>query len=133
MAIQAPLRPRSGGRAPVVTAELLLPVLPVVSGLQLLRLLVSTVVGVYRDRLGAPTANLALFAGCAVALGFLAAPAARLLGRPRALVVSAAGVALVRLALPWRGWSSRGYGGPGLTWSWSRSGRSCCWPRPWPG
>jgi endonuclease/exonuclease/phosphatase family metal-dependent hydrolase len=99
MTIQAPLRPRSGGRAPVAAAELLLPVLTVVSGLQLLRLMVSTVVGVYRDRLGAPLAGLALFAGCVVALGFLAAPAARLLGRSRALVVSAAGVALVRLAL----------------------------------
>jgi endonuclease/exonuclease/phosphatase family metal-dependent hydrolase len=99
MTIQAPLRPRSGGRAPVAAAELLLPVLTVVSGLQLLRLMVSTVVGVYRDRLGAPLASLALFAGCVVALGFLAAPAARLLGRGRALVVSAAGVALVRLAL----------------------------------
>jgi len=99
MTIQAPLRPRSGGRAPVAAAELLLPVLTVVSGLQLLRLMVSTVVGVYRDRLGAPLASLALFAGCVVALGFLAAPVARLLGRGRALVVSAAGVALVRLVL----------------------------------
>jgi endonuclease/exonuclease/phosphatase family metal-dependent hydrolase len=99
MTIQAPLRPRSGGRAPVAAAELLLPVLTVVSGLQLLRLMVSTVVGVYRDRLGASLAGLALFAGCVVALGFLAGPAARLLGRGRALVVSAAGVALVRLAL----------------------------------
>ena len=99
MTIQAPLRPHSGGRAPVAAAELLLPVLTVVSGLQLLRLMVSTVVGVYRDRLGASLASLALFAGCVVALGLLAAPVARLLGRGRALVVSAAGVALVRLAL----------------------------------
>ena len=80
-------------------AELLLPALTVVSGLQLLRLMVSTVVGVYRDRLGAPLAGLALFAGAVVALGFLAAPAARLLGRGRALHWSAAGVALVRLAV----------------------------------
>ena len=80
-------------------AELLLPALTVVSGLQLLRLMVSTVVGVYRDRLGAPLAGLALFAGAVVALGFLAAPAARLLGRGRALRWSAAGVALVRLAV----------------------------------
>ena len=99
MTIEAPLRPRSGGRAPVAAAELLLPVLTVISGLQLLRLMVSTVVGVYRDRLGAPLAGLALFAGCVVALGLLAVPTARLLGRGRALVVSAAGVALVRLAL----------------------------------
>ena len=83
----------------MAAAELLLPVLTVVSGLQLLRLMVSTVVGVYRDRLGASLAGLALFAGCVVALGFLAGPAARLFGRGRALVVSAAGVALVRLAL----------------------------------
>jgi endonuclease/exonuclease/phosphatase family metal-dependent hydrolase len=99
MTIEAPMRPRSGGRVPVAAAELLLPVLTVTSGLQLLRLMVSTVVGVYRDRLGASLTSLALFAGCVVALGFLAAPAARLLGRGRALVVSAAGVALVRLAL----------------------------------
>src|SRR5215212_5687801 len=60
MTIQAPLRPRSGGRAPVAAAELLLPVLTVTSGLQLLRLMVSTVVGVYRDRLGASLVGLAL-------------------------------------------------------------------------
>ena len=83
----------------MAAAELVLPVLTVTSGLQLLRLMVSTVVGVYRDRLGASLAGLALFAGCVVALGLLAAPVARLLGRGRALVVSAAGVALVRLAL----------------------------------
>jgi endonuclease/exonuclease/phosphatase family metal-dependent hydrolase len=83
----------------VAAAELVLPALTVVSGLQLLRLMVSTVVGVYRDRLGAPLAGLALFAFAVVALGFLAAPASRLLGRGRALVVSVAGVALVRLAL----------------------------------
>jgi hypothetical protein len=40
-------------------AELALPALTVVSGLQLLRLMVSTVVGVYRDRFGAPLVNLA--------------------------------------------------------------------------
>src|SRR5215216_3829046 len=60
MTIQAPLRPRSGGRAPVAAAELLLPVLTVTSGLQLLRLMVSIVVGVYRDRLGASLAGVAL-------------------------------------------------------------------------
>jgi endonuclease/exonuclease/phosphatase family metal-dependent hydrolase len=93
------LRPRPGGREQAAVAELLLPALTVVSGLQLLRLMVSTVVGVYRDRLGAPLAGLALFAGGVVALGFLAAPAARLLGRGRVLLWSAAGVALVRLAV----------------------------------
>ncbi|HSO51798.1 MAG TPA: endonuclease/exonuclease/phosphatase family protein [Actinomycetes bacterium] len=80
-------------------AELAVAALTVVSGLQLLRLMVATVVGVYRDRLGAPLTSLALFALAVVGLGFLAAPAARLLGRRRALVVSVAGVALVRLAL----------------------------------
>ena len=97
--IRAPLRSRPGGRDQAAVAELLLPALTVVSGLQLLRLMVSTVVGVYRDRLGAPLAGLALFAGAVVALGFLAAPAARLLGRGRALHWSAAGVALVRLVV----------------------------------
>src|SRR5215207_7655107 len=97
--IPAPFRRRSGGRAPSTVAELAVAALTVVSGLQLLRLMVSTMVGVYRDRLGAPLAGLALFAFVVVALGLLAAPVARLLGRPRALVVSVAGVALVRLAL----------------------------------
>jgi hypothetical protein len=97
--IRAPLRPRSGGRGRRAWAELVLPVLTVVSGLQLLRLLLATVVGVYRDRLGASLASLALFAFAVVALGLLAGPADRLLGRRRLLVVSAAGVALVRLAL----------------------------------
>ena len=80
-------------------AELAVAALTVVSGLQLLRLMVSTMVGVYRDRLGAPLAGLALFAFVVVGLGLLAAPVARLVGRPRALVVSVAGVALVRLVL----------------------------------
>src|SRR5829696_6034112 len=97
--IPAPFRRRSGGRAPSTVAELAVAALTVVSGLQLLRLMVSTMVGVYRDRLGAPLAGLALFAFVVVALGLLAAPVARLLGRPRALVVSVAGVALVRLVL----------------------------------
>jgi endonuclease/exonuclease/phosphatase family metal-dependent hydrolase len=97
--IRAPARPRSGGRASWTAAGLALAVLTVVSGLQLLRLMVSTTVGVYRDRLGASLADLALFALLPVALGFLAGPLARLLGRRRALVVSAAGVALVRLVL----------------------------------
>jgi endonuclease/exonuclease/phosphatase family metal-dependent hydrolase len=74
-------------------------VLTVVSGLQLLRLMVATVVGVYRDRMGAPLTSLAVFAMGVIGLGLLAAPAARLLGRRRALVVSVAGVALVRLAV----------------------------------
>jgi endonuclease/exonuclease/phosphatase family metal-dependent hydrolase len=84
---------------PSALAELALPALTVVSGLQLLRLMVSTVVGVYRDRLGAPLAGLALFALVVVGLGLLAAPAARLLGRRGLLVGSAAGVAAVRLVL----------------------------------
>ena len=97
--IRAPLRPWSGGRAPSAVAELAVAALTVVSGLQLLRLMVATAVGVYGDRLGASLARLALFAFAVVGLGFLAAPVARLLGRRRALVVSVAGVALVRLVL----------------------------------
>jgi hypothetical protein len=97
--IRAPSPLRAGGGAPLVAAELVLPVLTVVSGLQLLRLMMATVVGVYRDRLGAPLTSLALFAFLVVGLGFLAAPVARLLGRRRALLVGAAGVALVRLVV----------------------------------
>jgi hypothetical protein len=96
---RARLRPRSGGRLPSALAELALPALTVVSGLQLLRLMVSTVVSVYRDRLGAPLAGLALFALVVVGLGFLAPAAARLGGRQGLLVGSAAGVAAVRLVL----------------------------------
>src|ERR687897_3001080 len=84
--IPAQLRPRPGGRAPSALAELAVAALTVVSGLQLLRLMVATVVGVYRDRLGAPLTSLALFALVVVGLGLLAAPAARPLGRPRAPV-----------------------------------------------
>ena len=97
--IRAPLPLRAGGGAPLAAAELVLPALTVVSGLQLLRLMMATVVGVYRDRLGAPLTSLALFAFLVVGLGFLAAPVARLLGRRRALLVGAAGVALVRLVV----------------------------------
>jgi hypothetical protein len=57
--IGVPVRPRSGGRPASAVVELALPALTVVSGLQLLRLMVSTVVGVYRDRFGAPLVNLA--------------------------------------------------------------------------
>jgi endonuclease/exonuclease/phosphatase family metal-dependent hydrolase len=84
---------------PSAAAELALPALTVLAGLQLLRLMVTTVLSVYRDRLGAPLASLAMFALVVVGLGFLAAPAARLLGRGRALVATAAGVALVRLVV----------------------------------
>jgi endonuclease/exonuclease/phosphatase family metal-dependent hydrolase len=97
--IRAPLPLRAGGGAPLVAAELVLPALTVASGLQLLRLMMATVVGVYRDRLGAPLTSLALFAFLVVGLGFLAAPVARLLGRRRALLVGATGVALVRLVV----------------------------------
>jgi hypothetical protein len=48
-----------GRAAGLGVVELALPALTVVSGLQLLRLMVSTVVGVYRDRFGAPLVNLA--------------------------------------------------------------------------
>jgi endonuclease/exonuclease/phosphatase family metal-dependent hydrolase len=97
--IRAPSLPRSGERMPWAVAELVLPALTVVSGLQLLRLMVATIVSVHRDRLGAPLAGLALSALLVVGLGFLAAPVARLLGHGRALVVAAAGVALVRLVV----------------------------------
>jgi endonuclease/exonuclease/phosphatase family metal-dependent hydrolase len=80
-------------------AELALPVLEVTFGLQLLRLMIPTVMSVYRDRLGAPLVSLALFAFVAFLLGFLAAPVARLLGPGRALTLATGGVTLVRLVL----------------------------------
>jgi hypothetical protein len=49
--IPAPLRPRPGGRAPSPVAELAVAALTVVSGLQLLRLMVATVAGVALVRL----------------------------------------------------------------------------------
>ncbi|HEU4398120.1 MAG TPA: endonuclease/exonuclease/phosphatase family protein [Actinomycetota bacterium] len=82
-----------------VVAELALPALTVTFGLQLLRLMIPTVMSVYRDRLGAPLLSLALFAFGVFLLGFLAAPVARLLGAGRALALGAGGVALVRLVL----------------------------------
>jgi endonuclease/exonuclease/phosphatase family metal-dependent hydrolase len=87
-------------RAPAAAvAELALPALTVTFGLQLLRLMVPTVMSVYRDRLGAPLVSLALFAFGVFLLGFLAAPVVRLLGAGRALVLAAGGVAVVRLVL----------------------------------
>jgi hypothetical protein len=80
-------------------AELALPALTVTFGLQLLRLMIPTVMSVYRDRLGAPLVSLALFAFGVFLLGFLAAPVARLLGPWRALALTAGGVALVRMVL----------------------------------
>ncbi|HET7518488.1 MAG TPA: hypothetical protein VFN05_12480, partial [Actinomycetes bacterium] len=79
--------------------ELVVAALTVVSGLQLLRLMVATTVSVYRDRLGATLIGLAIFVFAVVGLGFLAPAVARLLGRRRAVVVSVAGVALVRLVV----------------------------------
>src|SRR5215207_4640885 len=108
--IPAQLRPRPGGRAPSAVAELAVAALTVVSGLQLLRLMMATVIGVYRDRLGAPLTSLALFAFLVVGLGFLAAPVARLLGRRRALLVGAAGVALFLWFVPlWLVRDGRGF------------------------
>jgi endonuclease/exonuclease/phosphatase family metal-dependent hydrolase len=95
----APSRRFAGTSVPPAVAELALPALTVVMALQLLRLMVATVVAVQRDRLGASLASLALFAGAVVGLGLLAGPVARGLGRGRALVLTAAGVALVRLAV----------------------------------
>jgi endonuclease/exonuclease/phosphatase family metal-dependent hydrolase len=87
-------------RAPAAAvAELALPALTVTFGLQLLRLMVPTVMSVYRDRLGAPLTSLALFGFGVFLLGFLAAPVARLLGPGRALALTAGGVALLRLVL----------------------------------
>jgi endonuclease/exonuclease/phosphatase family metal-dependent hydrolase len=82
-----------------VAAELALPALTVVFGLQLLRLMVATTVSVYRERLGASLTSLALFAVGTILLGLLAGPVARLLGQRRALLLSAGGVALVRLVV----------------------------------
>ena len=78
---------------------LALPTLTVTFGLQLLRLMVSTILSVERDRLGAPVPALALFTFGVMLLGFLGAPLERVLGTRRLLAVTAAGVALVRLAL----------------------------------
>jgi len=87
-------------RAPAAAlAELALPALTVTFGLQLLRLMIPTVMSVYRDRLGAPLVSLGLFAFGVFLLGLLAAPVARLLGPGRALALAAGGVALVRLVL----------------------------------
>ena len=93
------VRTRPGLPPVAVLAELALPALTVTFGLQLLRLMIPTVVSVYRDRLGAPLVNLALFAFGTFLLGFLAAPVARLLGARRTLALAAGGVAVVRLVL----------------------------------
>jgi endonuclease/exonuclease/phosphatase family metal-dependent hydrolase len=87
------------GVAGVDLGGLALPALTVTFGLQLLRLMVPTILSVERDRLGAPVPALALFAVGVMLLGFLGAPLERVVGTRRLLAVTAAGVALVRLAL----------------------------------
>jgi endonuclease/exonuclease/phosphatase family metal-dependent hydrolase len=82
-----------------VVAELALPALTVAFGLQLLRLMVSTAVSVYRERLGASLGSLALVAVGTILLGLFAWPVVRRLGRRRVLGLTAGGVALIRLVL----------------------------------
>ena len=73
--VPAPLRPPPGGRVRLAAAELAVAALTVVSGLQLLRLMVATMVGVYRDRWVRPCHP--ALSPSAGRVGLLAAPVAR--------------------------------------------------------
>jgi endonuclease/exonuclease/phosphatase family metal-dependent hydrolase len=90
----------------MLVSDLGVPILTVVFGLQLLRVMVASLLSVYRDRMGAPLTQLALFIFGVMALAFLAPLVARVLGggaggsdRQRPVLVTAAGVGVARLAL----------------------------------
>ncbi len=97
--LASPVTALARGVAGFELSSLALPALTAVFGLQLLRLMVPTILSVERDRLGAPLPLLALFAFGVMLSGFLGAPLERVLGARRLLTVTAAGVALIRLAL----------------------------------
>ncbi|MFN2556535.1 MAG: endonuclease/exonuclease/phosphatase family protein [Nitriliruptorales bacterium] len=93
---------RSATWRPALTgalAEFALPALTVTFASQLLRLMVSTVVSVQRERLGMPLAGLGAFGLGVPLLGLLAPLVVARVGPRRALWLSAGGTSLVRLAL----------------------------------
>ncbi len=85
-------------------ADLVVPVLSVVFGMQVLRTLLPLLVYVLRDRMGWTAAQLGLLALVVFATAFLAAPLWRVLGVRGSLLGTAGGLGLLRLVMQlWRG------------------------------
>ena len=85
-------------RSPSTLVGVALPALTVLSGMQALRALMGLQVYVLRDRLGWSAVQIGVLAFALFACGFLAAPLWRLLGVRRMVLVTAAGLALLRNA-----------------------------------
>jgi endonuclease/exonuclease/phosphatase family metal-dependent hydrolase len=86
-------------RQRLLLPEVALPAVTVALGLELLRLEFTVVIGVYRERLNGPFVGAAAIELGTLALGLLVPLASRALGLRRCLAVTAAGVALTRLAV----------------------------------
>ncbi len=85
-------------------ADVLLPALVVMFGMQMLRVLLPLLVYVLRDRAGLQATHLGVVALALFAGAFLVGPLQRALGTRRLMVFTAGGLALVRLALQlWTG------------------------------
>ncbi|MBU2602729.1 MAG: endonuclease/exonuclease/phosphatase family protein [Actinobacteria bacterium] len=85
-------------------ADVLLPALVVMLGMQMLRVLLPLLVYVLRDRAGLQATHLGVVALALFAGAFLVGPLQRALGTRRLMVFTAGGLALVRLALQlWTG------------------------------
>ena len=100
------MRPGSGSSwwDRVSVQETALMALTVVFGLQMLRVLLNGLVFYIRDSLGAGSFIPGGYALVLFLCAFLAVPAVRVLGRDRVLILTAAGLALMRLAeqfVPW--------------------------------
>lgn len=92
-------RKDSGARA-----QLVVPVLSVLFGMQVLRTLLPLLVYVLRDRVGWTAMQLGLLTLVVFAAAFLAGPLWRVLGVRRAMWLTAGGLGLLRLAMQiWRG------------------------------
>jgi len=85
-------------------ADLVVPALSVMFGMQVLRTLLPLMVYVLRDRVGWTAVQLGLLALVVFATGFLAAPLWRIAGVRGSLLATAGGLGMLRLAMQlWRG------------------------------
>lgn len=85
-------------------ADLVVPALSVMFGMQVLRTLLPLLVYVLRDRVGWTAVQLGLLALVVFATAFLAAPLWRVVGVRGSLLATAGGLSLLRLAMQlWRG------------------------------
>ena len=103
--MESPLRSTLGPLASWQTwVAIGLPALTIVLGLQMLRALLPLTVYVLRDRMGWDPYQVGILAFAIFATGFAAGPLSRLLGVSRMVLVTAGGLALLRLAAQtWQG------------------------------